>query len=412
MRRLSFGLERFGPLVALGSLMAVAAMTGTARSDDTPPKGVVYVESNVAASPGNQILGYQRDAQGNLTSLPGSPYSAGGAGISPSFNLGPYDSDSEIITNSDSTRLYATNGGSNSIAAFKFSADGSLTPIKGSPFPSGGSNPVGMALAGDKMVVVNQDNNPGNPGLFLPSYSTLSVADDGSLKPIKGAMFTVDLGSSPSQAFIPFNDDKIVFGCDFLGGVLRSFKLHGDGSLTLVDAQALPPDEFALSGAPPLPLGLWTSPKARLLYVGFVTINRMGVYEYDKHGRLNFLRTVPNSGKAICWIRSNKEGTRLYTSNTGDPSISVYDTSFDPSEPIEIQRVVLNGQSNVFQITLDPAEEWFFAVSQRSSATLPGSANALHVLKIAPDGTLTEAPTSPTILPVPASSRPQGVLAF
>ena len=412
MPRLSLSPERLGQLAALGSMIAVAAMTGTTRADDTPPKGVVYVESNVAASPGNQILGYKRDAKGNLTPLPGSPYSAGGAGISPSFNLGPYDSDSEIITNVDNTRLYATNGGSDTIAAFTFQPDGSLIPLEGSPFPSGGSNPVAMSLSGDKMVVVNQDNDPGNPGLFLPSYSTLKVAGDGSLKPIRGASYSVDLGSSPSQAYIPYDNDKLVFGCEFLGGILRSFKLKGDGSLTLVDAQALPPDEFALSGAPPLPLGLWSNPKAPLLYVGFVTINRMGVYQYDKKGNLNFLRTVPNSGKGICWIRSNKAGTRLYTSNTTDPSISVYDTSIDPSEPIEIQRVVLNGQSNVYQICLDPAEEWFYTVTQRNSAGLPRTANAMHVLKIAKDGTLTEAPTSPMILPVPASSRPQGVVAF
>jgi hypothetical protein len=404
--------KRLGQLAALGTMLTVAAMAEDARADDTPPRGVVYVESNVAASPGNQILGYRRDSQGRLTPLPGSPYSAGGSGISLSFNLGPFDSDSEIITNADSTRLYATNGGSNSIAAFAFRGDGSLIPLPGSPFFSGGSNPVSLALSGEKMVVVNQDNDPGQPGLFLPSYSTLQVADDGSLKPIKGAMFTVDLGSSPTQAFVPPGDDRIVFGCDFLGGILRSFKLNGDGSLTLVDAQALPADEFALSGAAPLPLGLWSSPKARLLYVGFVTINRMGVYEYDRHGRLNFLRTVPNSGKGLCWIRSNRAGTRLYTSNTGDPSISVYDTSFDPSEPIEIQRVVLNGQSSGFQITLDPVEEWFYAVTQRASADQTGTANALHVLKILPNGTLVEVDSSPTILPVPASSRPQGVLAF
>ncbi len=262
------------------------------------------------------------------------------------------------------------------------------------------------------MVVVNQDNDPGQPGLFLPSYSTLQVAPNGSLKNIRGAMFPVDLGSNPTQAYLPYGGDKLVFGCDFLGGILRSFQLQSDGSLSLVTAQALPPDEFALTGAPPLPLGLWSSPNARLLYVGFVTINRMGVYKYNKQGQFEFIRTVPNSGKGICWIRSNKEGTRLYTSNTADPSISVYDTSFDPSEPIEIQRVVLNGQSNAYQITLDPSEEWFYVVTQRNSASLPASANALHVLKVADDGTLTEVPSSPTLLNVPASSRPQGVLAF
>jgi hypothetical protein len=44
--------------------------------------------------------------------------------------------------------------------------------------------------------------------------------------------------------------------------------------------------------------------------------------------------------------------------------------------------------------------------------TSPPSANALNVLSVAPDGTLLEVPTSPTILPVPVGVRPQGVRAL
>ena len=395
--------------LAMAMLAAFAtASTATAQ----PPKGTVYVQSNVAAGPGNQIIGFKRDGVGTLTQLPGSPYSTGGAGISPSFNLGPYDSDSEIVASADGSIMYVTNGGSNSIAAFTFKGDGSLLPLRGSPFSSGGSNPVAMSLSGDKMVVVNQDNDPGHPGLFLPSYTTLRIESDGALKTIKGASYYVDLGSSPSQGYIPYTDPSLVFGCEFLGGLLRSFQLQSNGALSLVNERPLPAAEFADTGAPPLPLGLWSSPNARILYVGFVTINRMGVYRYDKKGNFAFLRSVPNSGNGICWIRSNREGTRLYTSNTVDPSISVYDTSIDPSEPIEIQKFPLSGMSNVYQITLDPSEKWFYAVTQRNSAGLPASANALHVLKVAADGTLSEGPSSPTILNVPSDSRPQGVLAF
>jgi len=396
----------------LAALAATAAPAGGPAAAQSPPAGVVYVESNVADAPGNQILAYKRDAAGKLTPLAGSPFPAGGAGISPSFNLGPYDSDQEIITNPDRTLLFATNGGSDSIAVFRFDEDGGLDPVPGSPFPSGGSNPVSLALDGDRMIVVNQDNDPGRPGRFLPSYSTLRVLPDGKLRPIPGASFTVDLGSNPTQALVPPDARSVVFGCDFLGGVLRSFRIDGSGRLAPVDAQPLPPDEFGLSGAPPLPLGLWTHPSRPLLYVGFVTINRLGVYQYDRSGNFRFLRTVPNSGKGLCWIRTNKAGTRLYTSNTVDPSISVYDLTDDPSEPVEIQRVPLKGQSNVYQITLDPAEQFFYAVTQRNSADLPATANALHVFKIGLDGKLAEVPTSPTILPVPASTRPQGVLAF
>ncbi len=407
-----FSMLNGSRLAALAAGLMVGMTADLARSQEAKSTGVVYVQSNVSTAPGNQILAYRRDPAGQLTPIAGSPFSTGGLGIAPSFNLGPYDSDQEIITNADQSLLYATNGGSNSIAVLKFKADGSLEPLNGSPFSSGGSNPVSLALSGDKMVVVNQDNDPGNPGQFLPSYSTLQVTAKGGLKPIPGAFFPVDLGSNPSQALIPEKHPSLVFGCDFLGGLLRSFQLSAQGELVPVSVQALPADEFGLSGAPPLPLGLWSHPKKPILYVGFVTINRIGVYKYNEFGHFQFLRTVPDTGNGVCWLRTNKAGTRLYASNTGDPSISVYDLSADPTEPVQIQKVVLKGMSNVYQITLDPDEGFFYAVTQRNSADLPASANALHVLKVGVDGKLTEVASSPTLLPVPASSRPQGVLAF
>ncbi len=393
------------------AFVALAATVAPAAAQ-SPPSGVVYVEGNVADAPGNQVFGFKRDDAGALTPLNGSPFPAGGAGISPSFDLGPYDSDQEIISNPEHTLVFATNGGSDSIAVFRVQADGGLAPVEGSPFPSGGSNPVGLSLTGDKLVVVNQDNDPGHPGVFLPSYTTLQVLPGGKLRPIRGASVTLDRGSNPSQALSPRRHPSLVFGCEFFGGVLRSFRMDDRGRLNQVDVQALPPDEFAGSAAPPFPLGLWAHPKRPLLYVGFVTINRIGVYRYDAGGRLEFIRSVPDSGTGVCWFRTNRAGTRLYASNTTDPSISVYDLSRDPSAPIEIQKVSLRGMSNVYQITLDPAGEFFYAVTQRNSADLPASANALHVLKIGADGKLTEVATSPTILPVPASTRPQGVLAF
>jgi 6-phosphogluconolactonase (cycloisomerase 2 family) len=405
-------LIRWGRVASLAVGLSAGFLTGITRAQVSPPKGVVYVESNVADAPGNQILAYKRDDAGKLTPIKGSPFSAGGAGISLSFALGPFDSDQEIITNPDKTLLFATNGGSSSIAVFSFTADGSLVPVDGSPFFSGGSNPVSVGISGDTLIAVNQDNDPGNPGLFGPNYASLKIKSDGTLVPIKGSVVPLDLGSSPSQALVAPTNSSLAFGCDFLGGLLHSFQLNAKGQLVPVEVQALPAAEFALTGAPALPLGLWAHPKRKILYVGFVTINRIGVYRFNDQGQLKFLRTVPDSGNGVCWLRTNKEGTRLYASNTGDPSISVYDISTDPTEPIEIQKVVLNGTSNVFQITLDPAEEFFYAVTQRASATAPASANALHVLTIDENGLLTEVPSSPTLLPVPASSRPQGVLAF
>ena len=392
---------------ALIPLMGLSAREAQARGN--PRAGIVYVESN--DPDGNAIFAFSRADDGSLTPLRGSPFSTDGLGITPTFALGPFDSDQEVIVNPAHTLLFAVNGGSDTIAVFKIHDDGSLTHVKGSPFFSGGSNPVSVGLAGDILCVVNQDNDPGHPGQFLPNYTSFSVGGGGQLKPIPRSTVSVDAGSSPSQA-LPSPDDSLLFGADFLGGILRSFTINGKGRLKAADAQPLPPSVFAESGASPFPLGLAVHPTTNLLYVGFVTVSEIGVYRYAGSGALHFLRTVPDAGHGVCWLTINKNATRLYASNTGDPSISVYDISRDPSSPIQIQTLKYSSSGGGFQFALDSTGTFLHVVTQQSAPTSAVSANAIHVFRVAKDGTLTEVPSSPTLLPVPNLVRPQGVAAL
>jgi DNA-binding beta-propeller fold protein YncE len=394
-------------LLILGALLGWAPRESSAQAPRA--RNIVYVESNDPA--GNAIFAFARGADGSLTPLPGSPFPAGGTGVSFTTALGPFDSDQEVIVNPAQTLLFAVNGGSDTIAVFNIHDDGSLTPVDGSPFWSGGSNPVSVGLAGDILCVVNKDEDPGHPGQFLPNYTSMRVSAGGQLTPIRNSTVTEDLGSDPSQALVS-PDGTLLFGADFLGGLLRTFRIEASGRLSPRDIQPLPPAEFADTGAPPLPLGLAVHPTQNLLYVDFVTINRIGIYRYSKQGALTFLRTVPDSGKAACWALVNKAGTRLYASNTGDSSISVYDISRDPTEPVEIQHVKLNTTGACFQFKLDSTEKFLHVVTQGGSATSPQTANGLNVLSVAADGTLTEVPSSPTILPVGPMVRPQGVAAL
>jgi hypothetical protein len=290
-------------------------------------------------------------------------------------------------------------------------ASGALTPVAGSPFPSGGSDPVSVGLAGDTLCVVNQDMDPNHPGLFLPNYTSFRVTPAGRLIPIANSTFFVDAGAAPSQALIA-PSGRVMFGAEFLGGLLRTFRIGPGGRLIPGVAQPLPPGEFADTGAPPNPLGLAVHPKLPLLYVDFVTISRVGVYRYSSAGSLQFLRSVPDSGKAPCWALVNAEGTRLYASNTGDSSISVFDISVDPTEPVEIQKVSLRTTGSCFQFALDSTGRFLHVVTQQASPNQNVTANGLNVLAVAPDGTLTEVPSSPTLLPVPNLVRPQGVAAL
>ena len=121
---------------------------------------------------------------------------------------------------------------------------------------------------------------------------------------------------------------------------------------------------------------------------------------------------MPDSGNGVCWLTINKQATRLYASNTGDPSVSVYDISQDPSMPIEIQTLKYASTGGGFQFALDPTGSFLHVLTQQTAPTSDQSANSIHVFTVANDGTLSEVPSSPTVLPVPNLVRPQGVAAL
>src|SRR5262249_31134584 len=137
------------------------ARIGDTDSDDIlrGSEHVVYTETNDIA---NAVLAFRRDDEGRLTLLPGAPFLTGGKGvIDPSFKLGPFDTDQNIVIDRDRRLLFAVNSGSNSIAVFHIRPhDGALEPVRGSPFPSGGINPVSIGLRGDQIVIINQDLDP------------------------------------------------------------------------------------------------------------------------------------------------------------------------------------------------------------------------------------------------------------
>jgi len=402
---------------SLSIIFSLQCVEAQAAGGSTRPDHV-YVETNVKTTNGNAIAAFTRGSNGELTEIKGSPFLTGGAGTQyAGVDVGPQDSDEEIISNPEHTLLFAVNSGSDSIAVLHIASDGSLSPIQGSPFPSGGNDPVSLSLVGDTLFVVNKSGDFGRPSSILPSYTALRVQSDGSLAPINqvhnesshryDSTVSIAIGSSPSQALV-IPDAGLLFGTDFLTGLIERFKFDDSGNLQQLSPLALPRAEFSDTTTPRLPLGLWNHPSLPLLYVGFVSDSKLGVYEYDVEGGLRFLRAVPNSGQAICWIRINRAGTRLYTSDTATNSISVYDLT-DAENPVQIQELNLSGQGNVLQISLSTDEKSLYALSSRGDASIPeGQGNVLHVLTIRENGKVVES-EAPVVFHEPNDTRPQGV---
>ena len=373
---------------------AIVLAAGSLLLDATfgqEPKSYLYIESNAAAAPDqNAVLAYSNDGFGNLTALPGSPYLTGGTGFNGSGSS-ELNCDQQVVTDLSGNTLYAVNGGSNSIAAFTINSDGTLSSLHGSPFASGGSNPVSVGLAKGFLVVANKALGATlNIDEDIPNYTTFAVKANGSLRVNSGSTLELAAGSGPSQALV-LERWHLVFGLELFTSRIASYKYDRNGLMTAVSSISPTTANGAF-------LGEIAHPSQRVLYAGLLSTNQLGVYSFDSAGVISFVGAFPNDGVDICWLKTNAAGTRLYTSESLTLSVTVYDITA-PLNPIQLQHVILNGANRpVTNIALDPTELFFYAVTGQM----------IHVLNVDANGLLSEN-VNPIVLPVAPDDSPLGL---
>jgi hypothetical protein len=139
--------------------------------------GHVYVDDNTAGT--NTVAGFNRHADGTLSPLPGSPFSAGGAGTGTIIG-----SQGPLQLASDGQYLLAVDAGSNQISVLRIRSDGSLRPAEGSPVASGGIEPISIAVHDHLVYVAN--NGDGTEGA---NYTGFTFNPGGFLTPLAGSTF-------------------------------------------------------------------------------------------------------------------------------------------------------------------------------------------------------------------------------
>lgn len=146
--------------LALCTTLNVSPVRADARGDDDArARNVVYVTSNNPNPGQNSVLAYRRNpANGKLT-LIGNFLTRGTSVFNADEHLGPDDSDQELIASPDHQLLFAVNSGSNTIAVFRINSNGSLTHVHGSPFPSGGVQPVSLGLVSKRERHGHEDDH-------------------------------------------------------------------------------------------------------------------------------------------------------------------------------------------------------------------------------------------------------------
>ena len=171
------------PVVLLAAALAGPAVGVRAQRARTPPRTRLRDLDDNPAAP-NTIAGFVRNEDGSLTALPGSPFAAGGVGLGTSLG-----SQGAIQVADDGRYVLAVDAGSNQISVLRIGDDGSLTPVPGSPFASGGVEPNSIAVSGDLVYVENT-------GGTAPNYTGFWLGRDGQLTPIPNSTVAVAAGAS------------------------------------------------------------------------------------------------------------------------------------------------------------------------------------------------------------------------
>jgi len=373
--------SRFGLLVGLATAVSAFAAIGAPAASDVV--GYVYVNDNTTGV--NTVAGFDRRADGTLTPIPGSPFADGGAGTGHATA-----SQGALQLSADGRYLLAVDAGSAQISVLRIRPDGSLQIAD--TVSSNGVNPVSIAVHDDLVYVANAD--PASP-----NYTGFRLNPGGHLRAIAGSTVSLPAGSQPGDVLFNGDGAKLV-GARVASSLIDSFTVGDDGLLT-----AAPGSPFAAQGTGPFGSEFSPTNPAQL----FVSNAHNGpgngsvsAFNDAADGSLSSIGTspFPDLQTAPCWIEISHDGQYLFTVNTAVSTISRYSIAANGTLTLLGSTTLNNPSGRVPEdARLSPDGSTLWVVDAGADAVSALSVNG---------GTLTELPSSPT--PGPAGAAPSGIV--
>ena len=322
--------------------------------------GYLYVLVDVTGS-NNRLYGFEVDASGTLTLVPGMPFGTDGPGSSnfgtqrvaydpiqqrlfvvadglnfvsafavdlatgkltgqsgPSLGPGNWNC---LAVHPSGSSIVVGNGFDGRLASFSVPAD---TPPLGSPFSTGSARPFSCAFSRDGAFVYTGGNgNTNSGGTTIAGFSVNPIT--GNLVALPGSPF--DVGVNVAASYVTDSAGRL-FTADFFGGLLRAFTTSG-GVITSVSAS-------------PFTSGLGQPTHGVLHPAGFYILsdfagNRIGVYQVGGTGAATMLTAVANSpflsgGTGTRVLALNESGDLLFAANSTSHNITVFGVDSDSGQ--------------------------------------------------------------------------------
>ncbi len=372
-----------------GLLGTLGAGAATAATA-SPVVGHVYVDDNTTGT--NTVGGFDRHADGSLTPLAGSPFVAGGAGTG-----GGLGSQGAIQVSSDGRYVLAADAGSNQISVLQIKPDGSLKLVPTGVVSSGGPTPVSIAVHDNLVYVANSASSAGGVG---PNYTGFTLNSGGRLDPLANSTVSLLDNSDPGDVLFNSTGTNLA-GAEIGSSLIDSFVVGGDGLLTAAPGSPSPAQGLGPFGSefrPTNPQQLFVS-NAHNVGAGTGTISAFNV---ASNGSLTSIGSSPyaDNQTAPCWIEITHDGQFLFTVNTGSGEISRYSIAPDGTLTLLGSTPVSStGGVGAVDARLSNDGKTLYVDESRI-----GKVGAFAV----DGGNLTEIPSSPVSLPAGAS--PSGIV--
>jgi 6-phosphogluconolactonase (cycloisomerase 2 family) len=295
--------------VGLLAVLAVLAFAASALASPSPVVGHVYVDDNTVGH--NTIGGYDRHADGTLSPIPGSPFFAGGAGTGSSI-----PSQGAIQVSSDRRYVLAVDAGSSQISVLRIRQDGTLRLVRDGVADSRGSDPVSIAEHDGLVYVANAGSEGSN-------YTGFALTRGGHLVHVPGSSFALPAAAAPGDVLFNSAGANLV-GTRVGTSQIDSFRVSRFGRLI-----AAPGSPFAAQGPGPFGSEFRPTDPAQLFVSnahGGSNAGTVSAFSVADDGTLSSIGASPftDDQTAPCWVEITHDGRFLFTVNTASADISSY----------------------------------------------------------------------------------------
>jgi 6-phosphogluconolactonase (cycloisomerase 2 family) len=344
--------------------------------------GQLYVNDNTAGV--NTVAGFDRHANGSLTPISGSPFAIGGAGTGHGVA-----SQGSLQQSADGRYLLAVDAGSNEISVLRIKPHGQLQVAD--VVSSNGANPVSIAVSDDLVYVANASPT-------APNYTGFTLNAGGHLSALAGSTIALPDASQPGDVLFNGDGTKLV-GTRVNTSLIDSFTVGANGRLTAAAgspfaAQGLGP--FGSEFRPTDPTQLFVSNAHDGASNGSVS-----AFADAADGTLTSIGASPfaNHQTAPCWVEITHDGQFLFAVNTAVSTISSYSIAGSGALTLLANTTMNAAAHGPEDARLSPDGSTLWVVNTGSNAISGFTVNG---------GTLTELGSSPTS--GPAGAAPTGVV--